>query len=67
MFPGLDANVLENKLPAQRGRTFPILTYTFVMAAKERNVRQKYEIQIFVKNSTFFFPFSIVVWSNQGV
>jgi len=28
---------------------------------------QKYKIQIFVKNLTFFFGFSIVVQQNQGV
>jgi len=44
--------------------TFPILTYTFVMAAKKlnffcekkgSNFCQIYKIQIFSKNATFFF------------
>jgi len=52
---------------------FLILTYTFVMAAKKLNFFgekkglhfcQKYEIQIFVKNATFFFGFFIVVQPN---
>jgi len=46
------------------------------MPAKKRNFYgekkglifcQKYEIQIFVKNATFFFGFSIVFLPNQGV
>jgi len=46
------------------------------MAAKKRNFYgekkgsnfcQKYENQIFVKNATFFFGFSIVFLLNQGV
>jgi len=46
--------------------TFLILTYIFVMAAKKLNFFgekkglsfcQKYEIQIFVKNATFFSVF----------
>jgi len=53
--------------------TFRILTYTFVMAAKKlnffgekkgSNFCQKFEIQIFVKNATFFFGFCIVAQPN---
>jgi len=49
--------------------TFLILTNTFDLAAKKlnfyvekkgSNFRQEYEIQIFVKNATFFFGFYIV-------
>jgi len=56
--------------------TFLILTHSFVMAAKKRNFFgekkglhfcQKYKIQIFVKNATFFFGFVIVDQPNQGV
>jgi len=66
-FPGLNANRLEFKQRAQRGMTFLIRTYIFVLAAKKRNIYgekkgsnlcQKYEIQIFVKNVTFSFGFS---------
>jgi len=39
----------------------------FLWRKKGYNFCQKYKIKIFVKNSTFFSGFSIVVQQNQGV
>jgi len=61
---------LEIKPRAQRGMTFLILTYIFVMAAKKPNIFgetkgskfcQKYKIQIFVKNATLNTFFKLIL------
>jgi len=54
-FSGYNANRLEIKQRAQRGMTFLILTYTFVMAAKKLNFFGEKKVQIFVKNTKLRF------------
>jgi len=46
---------LEIKQRAQRGMTFLIPTYIFVMAAKKRNFYGEKRVQILVKNTKFRF------------
>jgi len=46
---------LEIKQRAQRGMTFLILTYIFVMAAKKLNFYGEKRVKFFVKNTKFRF------------